>query len=170
MDKLFNPLSNGEPAVLVHYVVLIGNHDIVRITHCRWRCCPLVMQHPLSLLLSMTYQLLLSMTYHCYYLWSINFKAFLVKTDCMELWVIKPTNQVSASSGFRVPHWSFENKGWEASVRLFDHRSSKTYTSVGAMELMIPRQLSVNLRWRCRGLAWCGRAARAVAPPPRTFH
>ena len=27
------------------------------------------------------------------------------KTDWLDLWVIKPTNQVSTSSGFRVPHY-----------------------------------------------------------------
>ena len=26
------------------------------------------------------------------------------KTDCKDLWVIKPTNHVSPSSGFQVPH------------------------------------------------------------------
>ena len=56
---------NREPAVLVHYKVLISNHGIVRITHCRWRCGLLVMQRPLSLYLSMIYQLLLSMKCHC---------------------------------------------------------------------------------------------------------
>ena len=30
--------SAGETAVLIHYVALIGNHSIVPITHCRWRC------------------------------------------------------------------------------------------------------------------------------------
>ena len=30
---------NGKPAVLrvVHHKVLIGNHGLVQITHCRWR-------------------------------------------------------------------------------------------------------------------------------------
>ena len=35
---------NGEPEVLVHYVALIGNQGIVRITQCRWRRDPLVKQ------------------------------------------------------------------------------------------------------------------------------
>ena len=53
-------------SVLVHYLALIGDHRIVRITHCRWRCGSLVMQCHLSLLFSMRYQLLLlSITYHC---------------------------------------------------------------------------------------------------------
>ena len=43
---------NGEPAVLVHYLALIGNHDIV--TNSRWPCGSLVTQRPLSLLLSVT--------------------------------------------------------------------------------------------------------------------
>ena len=54
---------NGEPAVLVHYVALIGNHSMVWITYCRWRYGLLVTQCLLSLLLSMVYQLVLSMTY-----------------------------------------------------------------------------------------------------------
>ena len=53
----------------------------------------------------MTYQLLLSMAYHWYCLGRINFKSVREKTDCTDLWVIKLTNQVSPSSGFRVPHW-----------------------------------------------------------------
>ena len=55
--------SNREPSVLVHYVALIGNHSVVRITQRRWRCCSLGTQRPLSLLLSMMYQLLMSITY-----------------------------------------------------------------------------------------------------------
>ena len=43
---------NGEPAVLVHHGIVL-----------RWRCGLLVIQRPLSLLLSMTDRLLLSMTY-----------------------------------------------------------------------------------------------------------
>ena len=62
-------LLNG---VSVHYLALIDNHGIVRITHCRWRCGLLVTQCPLSLLLPVTYQLLLSMTYNWYCLWRIN--------------------------------------------------------------------------------------------------
>ena len=61
------------------------------------------MKCPLSLLLCMTsvvfvydVLLLLSMTYH--------FQSRLGKNDCMDLWVIKLTNQVSPSSGFPVPH------------------------------------------------------------------
>ena len=42
--------------------------------------------------------LLLSITYE--FLKSAREK----KTDCTNLWVIKPTNQVSPSNGFRVPH------------------------------------------------------------------
>ena len=42
-----------EPAVLVHYMALIGSIDKVRITHCRWRCRIFVTQRPLSLLMSM---------------------------------------------------------------------------------------------------------------------
>ena len=99
-------LNNGEPIVLVHYVALIGNLVIVQTTHCRWRCGSLVMQCPLSLLLSMTYHLLFCMTYHCYCLWCLNFKDVREKTDCTDLCVIKLTNQVSPSSGFQVPHWS----------------------------------------------------------------
>ena len=44
--------DNGEPAVLVHYVALIGNHGIVQITHCRWRCSSLhqvVCSHEITL-------------------------------------------------------------------------------------------------------------------------
>ena len=41
--------------------------------------------------------LLLSMTYH--------FQSRLGKTDCTDIWVIKLTNQVSPSIGFRVPHY-----------------------------------------------------------------
>ena len=81
---------------------VIGNHCIVRITH--WRCGLLVTQCSLSLVSSIMYQFLSSMTYHCYCLWHINFKAVWEKTYCMDLWIIKPTNQVSASNGFRVTH------------------------------------------------------------------
>ena len=31
----------GEPAVLVHYVVLIGYHNVARIKYCSWRCVSL---------------------------------------------------------------------------------------------------------------------------------
>ena len=88
--------SNVEPAVLVHYVALLGNHSIVQITHFKRRCGSLVTQCPLSLLMSIRYQLLKSMT-------SIS-KPFWKKSDCTDLWVIKLTNQVLPSSGFRVPH------------------------------------------------------------------
>ena len=44
---------NWAPAILVPYVALFGNHDIVQIIHCRW-CGLFVTQPPLSLLLSMT--------------------------------------------------------------------------------------------------------------------
>ena len=81
---------------------MIGNHGIVWITHCRWLCGSLVMQRPLLLLMSLMYKLLLSLMYHCYCLWRINFKPVWEKTDCTDLWVIKLTNQVSPSSGFRV--------------------------------------------------------------------
>ena len=88
---------NGETAVLqVHYVALIGNHGIVRIIYCSWRRVALVTLRPLSMLLSMTY--------HWYCLWRFNFKGVWEKTDCTDLWVMKPTNQVSPSSGFRDPH------------------------------------------------------------------
>ena len=63
---------NGELAVLIHYMALIGNQGIVRITHCKWHLGSLVMQRPLSLLL-------LSMAYHFHCLWRINFKADLEK-------------------------------------------------------------------------------------------
>ena len=58
-----------------------------------------VMQRPLSLLFSITY--------NCYCLWRI--KAVWGKfdwgiPDCTDLWIIKQTNQVSPSSGFLVPH------------------------------------------------------------------
>ena len=56
MDSFLCDL-NGEPAILVHYVALIGNHGIVGITHWSWCCGLLIMQSRLSLLLSMTYQL-----------------------------------------------------------------------------------------------------------------
>ena len=67
-NKYVTGLDNEEPAVVVNYVALIGNHGIVQIKHCRWRCCLLVIQRPLSWLLSMTYHLcdvslLLSMMY-----------------------------------------------------------------------------------------------------------
>ena len=60
--KIYFEVANGKPEVLVHYVVLIGYHSIVRIIYLRWRCVSLVTERPLSLLLHMTYQLLLSMT------------------------------------------------------------------------------------------------------------
>ena len=77
--------GNGKPVALVHYVALIGNHSIVRITHCRWRYCLIVTQRPLSLSLSITYQWLLYMTYHCYCLRRINFKGVREKTDSTEI-------------------------------------------------------------------------------------
>ena len=40
---------NGVPAVLVHCVVLIGHHSIVRVKYFRWRCVSLVRQSPISL-------------------------------------------------------------------------------------------------------------------------
>ena len=48
----------------------------------------IVIVYDVTLLLSMTYQ----------------FQSRSGKTDCTDLWVIKPTNQVSPSSGFMVPH------------------------------------------------------------------
>ena len=90
--------TNAEPAVLVHYVALIGNQAIIRITHCRWRCGSLVTKCPLPFLLSMTYQLLLYMVY--------QFQSSLGKKDCTDLWVIKLTNKVSPSSGFWVSHFT----------------------------------------------------------------
>ena len=81
-----------------------ANRQPVWITQCRWHHDPLVKQWPLSLLLSMTHKYLLSMTYHCYCLWHINLKGVREKTDCTDIWVIKPINQVSPSSGFWVPH------------------------------------------------------------------
>ena len=73
--------QNREPAILVHYVALIGkNHGIVRIIHCRLRCGSLDTQSPLSLLLSLTH--------HYYCLWRIKFKAFWEKTHCTDLRVI----------------------------------------------------------------------------------
>ena len=42
------PLPNGEPAVAVHCVALIGYHGAVQITHCKWRCGSLVTRCPLS--------------------------------------------------------------------------------------------------------------------------
>ena len=85
--NMMNGSCTGEPTVLVHYVALIGNHNLVRIIHC---CGSLFIQHPLSLLFYMTY--------HCYCLCCINFKAVRI------IWVIKQTNQVSPSNGFRNPH------------------------------------------------------------------
>ena len=76
--------------VLVHYVALRGNHGIVQITHCRWRYGSLVMQCPLSLLQFMRYQLVLSMTYQLILSMMYKFQSCLGN-----LWVIKPTNQVS---------------------------------------------------------------------------
>ena len=66
---------SGLYTVIAHYVVLLSNHGVVQITHYRWRSCSLVMQRPLLLLLSMTYQLLLSLTYHCNWLSRVNFKS-----------------------------------------------------------------------------------------------
>ena len=41
--------------VLVHYVALIGNHGIVRIIHCRWRCGSLVTQSHLFYITAIVY-------------------------------------------------------------------------------------------------------------------
>ena len=77
-------------AVQVHYVALIGNHGIVRITHCRTCCGSLVTQCPLSLLLSMTYQLLLSMTFQLLLSMPYQFQSCKGKNDFTDPFVKKP--------------------------------------------------------------------------------
>ena len=89
VGKLF---GGGIPPPPVSTAMLI-HQGIV----CRWRCGSL----------AMTYQLLLSMTLHCYYLWRITLKAG--KSDCTDLWVIKPTNYATSclSRGVDVDSQSY---------------------------------------------------------------
>ena len=93
----------GEPAVLVHYVALIGNHSIVRIIHCRWHCGSLlhnvhiiVIVYDVSIVIVYDLSLLLSMIY--------RFQTRTGKNWLHRYMGIKLTNRVSPSSGFRVPH------------------------------------------------------------------
>ena len=56
----------------------------------------MVIVYDVSIVIVYDVTLLLSMTY--------QFQISSGKTDYTDLWVIKPTNQVSPSIGFRVPH------------------------------------------------------------------
>ena len=58
----------------------------------------MVIVYDVSIVIVYDVTLLLSMTY--------QFKISTGKTDCTDLWVIKLTNQVSPSIGFRVPHFA----------------------------------------------------------------
>ena len=85
---------------LVHYVVLIGNHAILRIVDStvNYTMAPIiVIVYDVSIVIVYDISLLSSMTYRC--------QSIRKKTDCTNLWVIKPKNQVSPSSGFLVPDW-----------------------------------------------------------------
>ena len=52
-------MGNAQYYTVVHYVALICNHGIVRITHCRWHCGLLITQGPISLL----YNISMAMVY-----------------------------------------------------------------------------------------------------------
>ena len=96
-EVYFQKTLNGEPAVLVHYMALIGSHGIYWIIHCTCLC----------------FRWLCNVPYHCYCLWrfivivydvSIS-KPFWEKTCSTDQLVIKPINQVSSPSEFLAPHY-----------------------------------------------------------------
>ena len=109
------------------------------------------------------------MTYHCYCLWRTNFNAIREKTDCTDLWIIKPTNQLSPSSEF----WGAQKM---SSSQSYNSRHSLTGTLHVVTDpplFVVSGAVCPTIRWwwlRTRPVpllyaaaAWC--AALAIVRP-----